>query len=280
MARALRISRSSARSSSSATSRPVAGRWPARMRARATAWRSRPTSARGRPSTTRSSSSPSSTPTRTSATSPCCRPPRPTAGSRCRPASEGVGPVTTHHRRLLALAALVLLVLALAGAVAIAVTGFPRGLLTIGFVAIAVPLALWGAVRRGARRGLALSVAALLVAAAVVLLVVVGPVLGELGVIFATAVGVALSRAAFVVPAQLPPAPRPRRPVLFWNPRSGGGKAAKAHLPDEARARGIEPVELRPGDDLRDLVRAAVSDGADALAMAGGDGSQAVVAAM
>ena len=49
---------------------------------------------------------------------------------------------------------------------------------------------------------------------------------------------------------------------------------------DEARARGIEPIDLKPGVDLRDLVRDAVEAGADALAMAGGDGSQAIVAAM
>ncbi len=64
------------------------------------------------------------------------------------------------------------------------------------------------------------------------------------------------------------------------NPRSGGGKATKFHLADEARKRGIEPVELKPGDDLWDLVRDAVRRGADALAMAGGDGSQAIVAAV
>jgi diacylglycerol kinase family enzyme len=188
--------------------------------------------------------------------------------------------VTTRHRSLLALAALVVLLLALAGAVAIAVTEFPRGLLAIAFVAIAVPLAWWGVVRRGIRRGVALAVAALLLVAALALLIVVGPVLAEIAVVLAAALGVALARAAFVVHAELPSAPRPTKPVLFWNPRSGGGKAEHAHLPDEARARGIEPVELLPGEDLRDLVRAAIEDGADALAMAGGDGSQAIVAAM
>lgn len=40
----------------------------------------------------------------------------------------------------------------------------------------------------------------------------------------------------------------------------------------------MEPIELRAGDDLEQLVRDAVSRGADALAMEGGDGSQAVVA--
>ena len=36
---------------------------------------------------------------------------------------------------------------------------------------------------------------------------------------------------------------------------------------------------MAPGDDLAELVRTALDDGADALAMAGGDGSQAIVAA-
>ena len=48
----------------------------------------------------------------------------------------------------------------------------------------------------------------------------------------------------------------------------------------EARARGIEPIELGPSDDLERFVREAVAGGADGLAMAGGDGSQAVVAAI
>lgn len=70
----------------------------------------------------------------------------------------------------------------------------------------------------------------------------------------------------------------PRRPVLFVNPRSGGGKAADADLAVRARERGIEVVLLGPGQDLAALVRAAVAGGADALGMAGGDGSLAVVA--
>jgi diacylglycerol kinase family enzyme len=68
--------------------------------------------------------------------------------------------------------------------------------------------------------------------------------------------------------------------VLFYNPRSGGGKAAQFELAAEAKLRGIEPVELVPGEDMAELVRDAVSRGADALAMAGGDGSQAIVASI
>ncbi len=71
----------------------------------------------------------------------------------------------------------------------------------------------------------------------------------------------------------------PERPVLLVNPRSGGGKAARAGLVERARERGIEVIVLHPGDDLAALVRDAVEGGADALGVAGGDGSLAVVAA-
>jgi diacylglycerol kinase family enzyme len=86
-------------------------------------------------------------------------------------------------------------------------------------------------------------------------------------------------RSAFRPLISLAPADRPRRPVLFINPRSGGGKASRLGLGSAARKRGIEPVELAAGEDLAELVDRAVYEGADALAMAGGDGSQAVVAA-
>ena len=88
----------------------------------------------------------------------------------------------------------------------------------------------------------------------------------------------AAASAAFTVHVDLPSATAPRRPVLFFNPRSGGGKAERFALAKEARERGIEPIELKPGDDLEVLVRGAVERGADGLAMAGGDGSQAIVA--
>ena len=74
------------------------------------------------------------------------------------------------------------------------------------------------------------------------------------------------------------PADPSRRPVLFVNPRSGDGKAARAGLADRARDAGIETVILAPGQDLAALARDAAAADADALGMAGGDGSLAVVA--
>ncbi|HKY16508.1 MAG TPA: diacylglycerol kinase family protein, partial [Microthrixaceae bacterium] len=74
------------------------------------------------------------------------------------------------------------------------------------------------------------------------------------------------------------PVPPARNPVLFINLKSGGGKAERFHLVDECRARGIEPIVLEPGDDLLQLAEKAIADGADVVGMAGGDGSQALVA--
>ena len=72
----------------------------------------------------------------------------------------------------------------------------------------------------------------------------------------------------------------PQRPVLFINPLSGGGRAGRARLAEAARERGVDPVVLTQGEGLGGLVEAAVTGGADALGMAGGDGSLAVVAAI
>jgi diacylglycerol kinase family enzyme len=71
----------------------------------------------------------------------------------------------------------------------------------------------------------------------------------------------------------------PRRPVLFVNPRSGGGAASRARVAEKAQERGIKVVILDPGQSLLNHLDEAVGQGADALGMAGGDGSLAVVAA-
>ena len=68
------------------------------------------------------------------------------------------------------------------------------------------------------------------------------------------------------------------RGVLFMNLKSGGGKAEQFHLVDECRRRGIEPVVLEPGQDWVQRVRDTAASGVDVLGMAGGDGSQAMVA--
>ncbi len=76
--------------------------------------------------------------------------------------------------------------------------------------------------------------------------------------------------------------PRPRRPVLIMNPKSGGGKVARFGLVERAEKLGARVVLLDPGaeTDVTALARKAVSEGADLLGVAGGDGTQALVAAV
>ena len=107
----------------------------------------------------------------------------------------------------------------------------------------------------------------------------VGAPLVNVLVVAGLAVSLGAARATLAVHADLPSAAASRRRrVLFRNPRSGGGEAERFSLAAEARARGIQPIELKPGTDFETLVREAVDRGADGLAMAGGDGSQAIVA--
>src|SRR5829696_6853516 len=63
------------------------------------------------------------------------------------------------------------------------------------------------------------------------------------------------------------------------NPRSGGGKVARFHLQERAEALGAEVVLLdKPHTDVQQLARDALAAGADLLGVAGGDGTQALVA--
>ena len=184
------------------------------------------------------------------------------------------------RRQLAALVALVVGAATVALAVAVAVSEFPRGLGLLGCVVVAAASAWYGVLRRGIARVAGLTVAALALAGAVALLVAGESLLAELLVLAGLLVFLVAGRAVMSVHVALPGVSAPRNPVLFFNPRSGGGKAERFSLADEARARGIEPIELKPGDDLETLVRGAIDRGADALAMAGGDGSQAIVAAI
>jgi len=74
--------------------------------------------------------------------------------------------------------------------------------------------------------------------------------------------------------------PPPKRAFLIMNPRSGDGKVAKFGLKQKAEALGAEVALLEgPGIvDVADLARQAVAAGADLLGVAGGDGTQALVA--
>jgi diacylglycerol kinase family enzyme len=147
---------------------------------------------------------------------------------------------------------------------------------------------LWlAATRRGIGRLLGIAVAVVALAGGVVALVAQGLIDELVALVVAIAAFGAASRMALrrtqvsertdsTHPAARPA--RARSAVLLINPKSGGGKAERFDLPGEARKRGIRAVVLERGDDLLELAEQALSDGADVIGMAGGDGSQALVA--
>ena len=99
------------------------------------------------------------------------------------------------------------------------------------------------------------------------------------------AVAVAAGRAALSSGAFLAGMPEhetapPTRPFLVMNPRSGGGKVGKFDLKRKAQALGAEVALLEGPEqvDVVSLAREAVARGADLLGVAGGDGTQALVA--
>ncbi len=77
-------------------------------------------------------------------------------------------------------------------------------------------------------------------------------------------------------PVQLPA----RHPYLIMNPKSGGGKVGKFDLKRKAEALGAEVFLLAGAEyvDVAEVARDAVDKGADLLGVAGGDGTQALVA--
>ncbi len=159
-------------------------------------------------------------------------------------------------------------------------------LVLLGLVGAALFLAggFWFLAKRGLQRWLGLAVAVLAIVAVVT------------GFFRANAVGWALASAVFLViggaaarhalrhtdQPWMPtvPATPPARPFIVMNPRSGGGKVVKFDLARKAEDLGAEIALLDgPGYvDVGALVRDAADRGADMLGVAGGDGTQALVA--
>ena len=194
--------------------------------------------------------------------------------------------MTVRTRRWLARASFALVLAAVA--LVLAVAGW-HSLTLVAFAVIGACAVLAGAywflANRGALRWIAL------------VLVVAAPVLILLAFAHARLLWVAVAAVALMVlaagigrtalstggqDAVMPagPAARPLRPFLIMNPRSGGGKVIKFALKDKAEMLGAEVVLLDgPGIvDVAALARQAVADGADLLGVAGGDGTQALVA--
>jgi diacylglycerol kinase family enzyme len=161
--------------------------------------------------------------------------------------------------------------------------------LLIGLAGLVVSCAAawWVIAHRGVVRWLA---AALLVAvpAGVITWYVLASLLWEIALSVAlTGAGLLAGRRAIRLgrasapggPPEAAAAP-PGRPYLIMNPRSGGGKVARFGLAEGAAGRGAQVALLEgPGRvDVSALARQAVDQGADLLGVAGGDGTQALVA--
>jgi diacylglycerol kinase family enzyme len=158
-------------------------------------------------------------------------------------------------------------------------------LVGIAGLAIACAAAWWFLAHRGIVRWLAgavlvavpVTVIAVYVAAAILLEIALSVVLVAVAV---TAGRTALSSGRSPRKPREDAAAPLRQPFVIMNPRSGGGKVGKFGLRDKATALGAEVVLLEgPGVvDVAAMARQAVDAGADLLGVAGGDGTQALVA--
>ena len=186
-------------------------------------------------------------------------------------------------------ARLALVAAAAAVLVAPLVAGFGKGLalVLVGLAGMALSLAgvWWALTHKGLVRWLAVAVAVTAPLVVLFLYTSRGLLWVVLVAIGLLVVAVAAGRAALrgdPAPEKMREhdAPPPKRPYLIMNPRSGGGKVTRFGLKDKAEALGAEVALLEgPGPvDVGELARAAVADGADLLGVAGGDGTQALVA--
>ena len=172
---------------------------------------------------------------------------------------------------------------------AVALAGdVPVAALAVGLVLVC-SAAIWLVLtRRGPRRalgavlatlsGIGLVVVLVINWQGVVALVVLLLLLALFGLAARYALGCAGERTAIGMTGEIVPVGAAGSAVLIINLKSGGGKAERFDLAAQARRRGIEPVLLRPGDDLLELAEDAIARGAQVIGMSGGDGSQALVA--
>ena len=200
---------------------------------------------------------------------------------------SGSPDTATRSRRWWARAAFALAILAVAVPLVSAGLLSSLGVLVVGVGGVVVMVAAlyWFLATRGVLRWISLTIAILSPIVVLVLFirahllteVVAAAILAILAVLCARA---ALSGRTTDTAVREVPAPPARHPVLIMNPHSGGGKVAKFDLQSKAEELGAEVVLLEgPGTiDVTELARRAVARGADLLGVAGGDGTQALVA--
>ncbi|MFL6241162.1 MAG: diacylglycerol/lipid kinase family protein [Actinomycetes bacterium] len=97
---------------------------------------------------------------------------------------------------------------------------------------------------------------------------------------FVVAARAALRPAAGASTGHETASPPPAHAFLIMNPRSGGGKVDRFHLQEKAEQLGAEVALLDTSGetDVAELARNAIEHGADLVGVAGGDGTQALVA--
>jgi diacylglycerol kinase family enzyme len=158
----------------------------------------------------------------------------------------------------------------------------------IGFSAaglcVTVACVYWFLARRGVVRWIALAFAALAPVAVAAIFATRGVLWVAIVVIAMLLAAAATAKIAMGPPAAPPVTERkaepPKHAFLIMNPHSGGGKVGKFGLKEKAESLGAEVVMLEgPGHvDVAAIAERAVADGADLLGVAGGDGTQALVA--
>lgn len=199
--------------------------------------------------------------------------------------SKVSGAESEARRRWLARAAVLFLCVALVLLLAFAAERDLYLLLTALLGLVVVVASTYGVLaHRGALRVVAVALLVATPVAVIWLFVREGLFWVVLGVALAVAAALTTGRAALEAPGEdwaMPehPAPRPRHAFILMNPRSGGGKVGRFALKQKAEALGAEVVLLEGADaDVASLAREAVAGGADLLGVAGGDGTQALVA--
>ncbi|MER2224074.1 MAG: diacylglycerol kinase family protein, partial [Rhodococcus sp. (in: high G+C Gram-positive bacteria)] len=160
-------------------------------------------------------------------------------------------------------------------------------ILGIGGVVVCVVAVYWFLTTRGFLRWISLAVAVLTPIVVLAFLVrerLLWVVLLSIGlfVIAGICARTALEGEEKELPVVERPAPPPVKPFFVMNPNSGGGKVEKFDLKRKAEERGATVALLEGPEkiDVTALARQAVADGADLLGVAGGDGTQGLVAAV
>ncbi len=201
--------------------------------------------------------------------------------------------VNIAYIRVLSIVAFVLFLAVFAVGLHLAIKNL--GLVALYVVALAVgPVGGWLML---AKRGLAWAIGVILISVAALLFVVATWVfltkpgnaarfllLAGLVVVYIALVGVIARKywqvrrrrsRGLTAPAVAAPL---HKAVLIINPKSGDGRAVKAHIAERARAMGISVAMMGRGQDMVALARAAVEQDVELLGVSGGDGSLGAVA--